>query len=193
MLKVTLKMVGPFFFNLVFSTFSIQHKILPGAVVVVQLVEQSLPISEVRSLNPDIGKNLYWAFTIHCIEKAKIKKKRPGMAHLKNCRWLDTNLRPLTSEATTLPTEPQPLSIVGDYATYLEAWSLLTKMSRIRTLFSDTFLSDRMIVTSSTRQVRWEVIHLEGGQQIFGGKLEDKLLFSFNVSPFWKLEKVIVW
>ena len=59
MLKVTLKMVGPFFFNLVFSTFSIQHKILPGAVVVVQLVERSLPISEVRSLNPDIGKNLY--------------------------------------------------------------------------------------------------------------------------------------
>ena len=59
MLKVTLKMVGPFFFNLVFSTFGIQHKILPGAVVVVQLVEQSLPISEVRSLNPDIGKNLY--------------------------------------------------------------------------------------------------------------------------------------
>ena len=25
------------------------------------------------------------------------------------CRWLDSNCRPLASEATTLPTEPQPL------------------------------------------------------------------------------------
>ena len=161
--------------------------------VVAQLVEWSLPTPEVHGSNLFISQNLYWTFTINCIEKTKIKKKRPGMGHFKKLPMTGYELRPLTSEATTLPTEPQPLSIVGDYATYLEAWSLLTKMSRIRTLFSDTFLSDRMIVTSSTRQVRWEVIHLEGGQQIFGGKLEDKLLFIFNVSPFWKLEKVIVW
>jgi len=28
-----------------------------------------------------MGKNLYKTFTVNCIEKTKIKKKRPGMAH----------------------------------------------------------------------------------------------------------------
>ena len=50
------------------------------AVVVAQLVERSLPIPEVRSLNPVIGKNLF-VYCQLCIEKMKIKKKRPGMAH----------------------------------------------------------------------------------------------------------------
>ena len=49
--------------------------------VVAQLVERSLPIPEVRSSNPVIGKNLYRTFTVNCIEKTKINKKRPGMAH----------------------------------------------------------------------------------------------------------------
>ena len=50
-----------------------------GAVVVAQLVERSLPTSEIRGLNPDVGKSL---FTNCTIEKTKIKIKRPGMAHL---------------------------------------------------------------------------------------------------------------
>ena len=49
--------------------------------VVAQWVEMSLTIPEVRSSNPVIGKNLYRTFTVNCIEKTKIKKKRPGMAH----------------------------------------------------------------------------------------------------------------
>ena len=57
------------------------------AVVVAQLVERSLPIPEVCSLNLVIGKNLfiYWTFVFCqlCIEKTKITKKRPGMAHKK--------------------------------------------------------------------------------------------------------------
>ena len=52
-----------------------------------QLVERSLPIPEVRGSNPIIDKKLYlyWTFVYCqlCIEKTKIKKKRPGMAHLK--------------------------------------------------------------------------------------------------------------
>ena len=49
------------------------------AVVVAQLVEQSLLTSEIRGSYPDIGKML----SNNCkIEKTKIKKKRPGMAHL---------------------------------------------------------------------------------------------------------------
>ena len=40
-----------------------------------QLVEQSVPIPEVRGLNPDIGKILYITFNVNCIEKTKIKKK----------------------------------------------------------------------------------------------------------------------
>ena len=55
------------------------------AVVVAQLVERSLPIPEVCSSNLVIGKHLYlyWTFVYCqlCIEKTKIKKKRPGMAH----------------------------------------------------------------------------------------------------------------
>ena len=51
-----------------------------------QLVERSLPIPEVRSLTPVIGKiyivHLFvYLFIINCIEKMKINKKRPGMAH----------------------------------------------------------------------------------------------------------------
>ena len=52
------------------------------AVVVAQLVERSIPIPEVRSSNPVIGKNLfkYWTFVYCqlCIEKTKIKKKEAG-------------------------------------------------------------------------------------------------------------------
>ena len=61
---------------------------LVGSGCVAQLVEQSLPIPEVRGLNPVIGKNLYfyWTFVYCqlCIDKTKIKKKRPGMAYFKN-------------------------------------------------------------------------------------------------------------
>ena len=46
-----------------------------------QLVEWLLPIAEVRSSNPVIGKNYIEHFTVNCIEKTKIKEKRPGMAH----------------------------------------------------------------------------------------------------------------
>ena len=45
------------------------------------LVEWSLPIQEVCSSNSVISKNLYWTFTVNCIEKTKIKKKRPRMAY----------------------------------------------------------------------------------------------------------------
>ena len=38
----------------------------------------------------------------------KVKSKYD---YLKFCRWLDLNCRPLVSEATALPTEPQPLPI----------------------------------------------------------------------------------
>ena len=51
------------------------------AVVVAQLVELLLPIPEVRGSNPVIGKIYIEHLTVNCIEKTKIKKKRPGMAH----------------------------------------------------------------------------------------------------------------
>ena len=44
-------------------------------VVVAQLVERLIPIPEAPGLNPVIGKNLYWIFTVNCFEKTKIKKK----------------------------------------------------------------------------------------------------------------------
>ena len=53
------------------------------AVVVAQLIERALPIPEVCGSNPVIGKNLYieHLLIVNCIEKTKINKKRPGMAH----------------------------------------------------------------------------------------------------------------
>ena len=54
------------------------------AVVVAQLVEWLIPIAEVCSSNPVISKHLYCTFSVNCIEKTKIKKKRPRIAHFKN-------------------------------------------------------------------------------------------------------------
>ena len=54
------------------------------AVVVAQLVEWLLPIQEIRGSNPVISKNyIVHLFGVNCFEKKKIKKKMPGMAHLK--------------------------------------------------------------------------------------------------------------
>ena len=46
-----------------------------------QLVERSLPITEVRGSNPVIGENLYSTFTVDFFEKTKIMKKNTGIAH----------------------------------------------------------------------------------------------------------------
>ena len=51
--------------------------------VVAQLVEQLLPIPELRSSNPDISKILTTNSTIEKKKIKKIKKKRPGIAHNK--------------------------------------------------------------------------------------------------------------
>ena len=55
------------------------------AVVVAQLVEQSLPIPEVQGSNPVIGKiYIEHLLTVNCIEKTEIKKKEAGNGSLKN-------------------------------------------------------------------------------------------------------------
>jgi len=51
------------------------------AVVVAQLVEWSLLIPVVRRSNKVIGNILYSTLTVNCIEKMKIKKRKPGMTH----------------------------------------------------------------------------------------------------------------
>ena len=65
--------------------------------VVAQLEVRSLPIPEVPSSNPVVGKiYIEHLFTVNCIEKTKIKKKRPRMAHIflkkaiNNCNLLIT-------------------------------------------------------------------------------------------------------
>ena len=57
-------------------------KVWTVVVVVAQLVERLLTIPEVRGSTPVIGKIfIEHLFIINCIEKTKINKKRPGMAH----------------------------------------------------------------------------------------------------------------
>ena len=46
-----------------------------------QLVERLLPVLEIRGSNPVIGKIYIEHFKLSTVEKTKIKKKRPGMAH----------------------------------------------------------------------------------------------------------------
>ena len=74
-----------FWITFVTDDLNMSTKIHQWAVGVAQLVERSLPIPEVRSLNPVIGKKLYlyctFVYCQLCIEKTKIKEKRPGMAH----------------------------------------------------------------------------------------------------------------
>ena len=55
-----------------------------GEVVEAQLVERSLPTSEVHGLNPVIGKLLYRTFCLlsTVLKRQKLKKKRPGITHL---------------------------------------------------------------------------------------------------------------
>ena len=57
-----------------------------------QMVERSLAIPEVRCSNPVICKiYIEHLLTINCIEmtkKTEIKKKRPGIAHLKKRKQL---------------------------------------------------------------------------------------------------------
>ena len=59
------------------------------AVIVAQLIERSLLTPEIRGSNLDIGKILSTNCTI---DKTKIKKKRPGMAHLKKDSIISPNL-----------------------------------------------------------------------------------------------------
>ena len=53
-----------------------------------QLVGQLILTPDARSSNPVIFKILYSTFTVNCIAKTKIKKKRPRMAHFfKNFKY----------------------------------------------------------------------------------------------------------
>ena len=58
------------------------------AVVVVQVVDWSLPTLEIIDSNPFFGKIMC---TINYVEKMTIKKKRPGMAQLIFCKSLFAN------------------------------------------------------------------------------------------------------
>ena len=60
------------------------RQLFKRAVVVAQLAERSLPTPEVRGSNPVLGK----IYIEHCLlstvlKRQEIKKKMPGMAHLK--------------------------------------------------------------------------------------------------------------
>ena len=65
------------------STYLKRHENVFKAVVVAQLVERSLPILEVRSLNPVIGKNLF-GHLLSTVFKRRKKENEAGNAPLKN-------------------------------------------------------------------------------------------------------------
>ena len=76
------------------SVESIIEETPSGGSGVAQLVERSLPIPYVRGSNPVIGKFYVYLLSVNWIEKSKIDKKRPGMAHLKNnFKWDEPKLK----------------------------------------------------------------------------------------------------
>ena len=90
--------------------------------VLAQLTEHLPPIPEVCGSIPVINKDLYWIYLLVFLKKWAI----PGLfcfyfclfntiqltlnkCSIKNFQCLDSDRGPLVSEATVLPTEPQPL------------------------------------------------------------------------------------
>ena len=90
------------------------------------------------------GSNLSFSCGVHCSFFLKMAHSRPfffifvrlfykqltgNIGSKKSCRWLDSNCGPLVSEATTLPTEPQPLPKCPNVLTMV-ATSSNSKLSR---------------------------------------------------------------
>ena len=74
------------------------------AVVVAQLVERSLPTTEIWGTNLVVGIfNLIPTVLIKCIEKTKIEKKRPGRPNYKNFSITLVLSSTCTSKSTGVP------------------------------------------------------------------------------------------
>ena len=58
-----------------------------------QLVGRSLPHSRDLRFESSHRQNLYCPFTVNCIEKTKMNKKRPGMAHIKYPIFVGVDVR----------------------------------------------------------------------------------------------------
>ena len=79
------------------------------------MVERSLPIPEVRGSNPVIGKNIQLTFTVNSIEKTKINKKWPRMAHFYKKKALrTTRMGGGGVKALTQRLDPSTMAKVGD-------------------------------------------------------------------------------
>ena len=61
-----------------------RNEVIAGAVVVAQLVERLLPIPDVRSSNPVIGKIYIERRVLQTALKRPKNQNRSGMSHLKN-------------------------------------------------------------------------------------------------------------
>ena len=108
-------------------------KLVHWVVVVAQLVKWSLPTPEVRGSNPVIGKNLYRPITLNCIEKTKIKKKRPAMAHfLKKLVHFSPSLNILCFRQRTLTLREVSLY---NWSPVLHVWIQLLHNKQIPTYF----------------------------------------------------------
>ena len=79
-------------------------------------------------------KNFYffkWAipglfFFIFCLFNTQLIVYNNGSILINFCRWLDSNRGPLVSEATALPTEPQPLPCFKEFKSCkVKAWNYI--------------------------------------------------------------------
>ena len=98
----------------VIGNFTEQILTLPREVVVTQLVEWSIPTPEVRGSNPVISKtSIEHLYTVNCIEKTKIKKKRPGMDHFNFLLYLKITIPRMAQFKTRLHTFYRQLVLSG--------------------------------------------------------------------------------
>ena len=102
------------------------------------------------------------------------------MFHIKVCRWLDSNRGPLVSEATALPTEPQPLSLSSYTANFF----------RIVCLKADTTTTScqRRMATHPASYTLLIWTSNQGPPPILKFKCE--FLCYANFSAFWLVEKI---
>ena len=101
------------------------------------------------------------------------------MFHIKVCRWLDSNRGPLVSEATALPTEPQPLSLSSYTANFF----------RIVCLKADTTTTScqRRMATHPASYTLLIWTSNQGPPPIL--KFKSEFLCYANFSAFWLVEK----
>ena len=74
------------------------------------------PIMQLQAVNSIKNGPYLASFSLFSSFQSTVDSKQMFSININPCRWLDSNRGPLVSEGTALPTEPQPLTPVFNWA-----------------------------------------------------------------------------